>query len=324
MIILFLLSPIVKGYLFMESFFIALATVSVMLLYAFPGFLMVKTGLVKSDAISDFAKLLMYVCQPMLIIYSFSRVDFSASLMMEMIFVFFFILILLVLGLLFFRFIVFRKRSHEVEYRIYTLATSFANCAFMGVPVLEALLPDYPDALAFSAMFSLALNILGWTLGSSIITNDKKYMSAKKILLNPAVLSLAVAVPLFVTGAEVPAMLYDMIALLARMTTPLCMIIMGMRLATASIRSVFSSPMQYAVIAVKQLIMPLIAFALLTLFPVSAELRASVYVMFACPVASVVLNFSEMLGQGQKTAANLVLLGTGLSAITIPLMVLIL
>jgi predicted permease len=46
--------------------------------------------------------------------------------------------------------------------------------------------------------------------------------------------------------------------------------------------------------------------------------------MFACPVASVVLNFSEMLGQGQKTAANLVLLGTGLSAITIPLMVLIL
>jgi predicted permease len=194
----------------------------------------------------------------------------------------------------------------------------------MGIPILEALLPEYPNAAAFSAMFSLAMNILGWTLASSIITNDKKYMSVKKIVLNPAVLALTVAVPLFVTGAELPVVLSDMVILLGRMTTPMCMIIMGMRLATSEIRSVVNSPMQYFIIGIKQVVLPLIAFFLLTLFPVSDELRASVYIMFACPVASVVLNFSEILGEGQKTAANLVLLGTGLSAITIPLMVLIL
>lgn len=308
----------------MQSFFIALSTVSVMLLYACPGFLLVKSGLVKSSAISDFAKLLMYVCQPMLIIYSFMRVEFSFDILKEMLFVFAFIFLLLVTGLLLFRFVFFRKKASDVKYRIYTLATSFANCAFMGVPILEALLPEYPNAVAFSAMFSLAMNVLGWTLASSIITNDKKYMSAKKIVLNPAVLALTVAVPLFVTGAELPSVLSDMVILLGRMTTPMCMIIMGMRLATSEIRSVVNSPMQYFIIGIKQIVFPLIAFFLLMLFPVSGELRASVYIMFACPVASVVLNFSEILGEGQKTAANLVLLGTGLSAITIPLMVLIL
>lgn len=308
----------------MQSFFIALSTVSVMLLYACPGFLLVKSGLVKSSAISDFAKLLMYVCQPMLIIYSFMRVEFSLDILKEMLFVFVFIFLLLVTGLLLFRFVFFRKKASDVKYRIYTLATSFANCAFMGVPILEALLPEYPNAMAFSAMFSLAMNVLGWTLASSIITNDKKYMSVKKIVLNPAVLALTVAVPLFVTGAELPVVLSDMVILLGRMTTPMCMIIMGMRLATSEIRSVVNSPMQYFIIGIKQVVLPLIAFFLLTLFPVSDELRASVYIMFACPVASVVLNFSEILGEGQKTAANLVLLGTGLSAITIPLMVLIL
>lgn len=308
----------------MQSFFIALSTVSVMLLYACPGFLLVKSGLVKSSAISDFAKLLMYVCQPMLIIYSFMRVKFSFDILKEMLFVFAFIFLLLVTGLLLFRFVFFRKKASDVKYRIYTLATSFANCAFMGVPILEALLPEYPNAVAFSAMFSLAMNVLGWTLASSIITNDKKYMSAKKIVLNPAVLALTVAVPLFVTGAELPSVLSDMVILLGRMTTPMCMIIMGMRLATSEIRSVVNSPMQYFIIGIKQIVFPLIAFFLLMLFPVSGELRASVYIMFACPVASVVLNFSEILGEGQKTAANLVLLGTGLSAITIPLMVLIL
>jgi predicted permease len=193
----------------------------------------------------------------------------------------------------------------------------------MGVPVLEALLPDYPQAVAFSAMFSLVMNILGWTLGSAIITNDPKYMSAKKIALNPAVLSLLIAIPLFVTGMELPKELADMIALLARMTTPLCMLIMGMRLATMSVKKVFAVPAQYLIIAAKQLVLPLIALLLLRIFPVDENLRISVYIMVACPVASVVLNFAEMLGEGQETAANLMLLGTSLSVLTIPVMVLL-
>ena len=257
-----------------------------------------------------------------LIIYSLSRVEFSLAMLADMLFVFFFVLILMVTVLLTFRFI-FRKKITDVRYRVYTLSLCFSNCAFMGVPVLEALLPDYPQAVAFSAMFSLVMNILGWTLGSAIITNDPKYMSAKKIALNPAVLSLLVAIPLFVTGVELPAELADMIALLARMTTPLCMLIMGMRLATMSVKKVFAVPAQYLIIAAKQLALPLIALLLLQLFPVDANLKTSVYIMVACPVASVVLNFAEMLGEGQETAANLMLLGTSLSVLTIPVMVLL-
>lgn len=283
---------------------------------------MVKSGLVKGDAISAFAKLLMYVCSPALIIYSFSRVEFSLRMVADMLFVFFFVLVLMVTVLLTFRFL-FRKKIEDVRYRVYTLSLCFSNCAFMGVPVLEALLPDYPQAVAFSAMFSLVMNILGWTLGSAIITNNPKYMSVKKIALNPAVLSLLVAIPLFVTGVALPAELGDMLALLARMTTPLCMLIMGMRLATMSVKKVFAVPVQYLIIAAKQLVLPLIALLLLSLFPVDENLKTSVYIMVACPVASVVLNFAEMLGEGQETAANLMLLGTMLSVLTIPVMVLL-
>ena len=42
------------------------------------------------------------------------------------------------------------------------------------------------------------------------------------------------------------------------------------------------------------------------------------------PVASVVLNFAEIAGEGQKKAASLVLLGTILSIVTLPLMMLLL
>ena len=306
----------------MESFFAALTTVGVMLFYAVPGFALVKGGLVKSEGISNFAKLLMFVCSPMLVIYSFLRVEFSWALVWKMIFAFFFAVGVMLLFVYAFS-VIFKKKGDDPAYRIYTLATVFPNCAFMGVPILQAVLPDYPEAVAFSVMFSMALNLSSWTVGSYIITKDKKYISAKKVLLNPQVFALLVAIPLFAFGVKLPVKLDDMITLLGKMTTPLCMLIMGMRLATTPVKGIFLKPMQYLIIGIKQLLLPLLVYLVLLPLPLDFNMKATMYIIFACPVASVILSFAEMLGEGQRTAANMVLLGTSLSAITIPIMCLL-
>lgn len=306
----------------MGSFLAALSTVGIMLFYAVPGFLLVKGRLVNSDGISNFAKLLMYVCSPMLVIYSFLNVTFSWALVGKMVFAFFFAISIMVLFVVIFSF-VFKHKYEDAKYRIYTLATVFPNCAFMGVPILQAVLPEYPEALAFSVMFSMALNISAWTVGSYVITRDKKYIGVKKVLLNPQVFALLVAIPLFAFGVKLPTQLDGMITLLGKMTTPLCMLIMGMRLACTPVKGIFLRPMQYSIIAFKQLILPLIVFLILLPLPFDANMKASMYIIFACPVASVILSFAEMLGQGQESAANMVLLGTSLSALTIPLMCLL-
>lgn len=303
----------------LSTFLAALGVVATMLIYAVPGFVLIKAKLVKENNISAFARLLMFVASPCLVFNSITRNDFSTKLVTQLLIALIFITIMLLLGLLVF-FLVFKKKSDDVKYRIYNLATTFANCAFMGVPVLEALFPDYPQAIAFSAMFSLAMNILGWSVGSYIISKDKKYMSVKKILLNPATIALVLAIPFFVFNIELPYVVGDVVLLLAKMTTPLCMLIMGMRLACVPFKDVFLRPSQYVIIAIKQLAFPLVVFLLLLPLPLEAGMKASIYIMMSCPVASVVLNFSEMIGQGQKHAASLVLLGTSLSIITIPVM----
>ena len=306
----------------MNSFFTALITVGIMLFYAVPGFLLVKSKLVGGSGIQNFAKLLMYVCSPMLVIYSFLQVDYSHKLVGKMIFTFFFAIGIMLLFIFIFS-LVFKKWENEAKYRIYTLATVLPNCAFMGVPILQAVLPEYPEAVAFSVMFSMALNIVGWTVGSYVISRDKKYISLKKIFLNPQMIALTVAVPLFVFGVKLPSQLNDMITLLGKMTTPLCMLIMGMRLATAKIVNIFNKPMQYAIILFKQLLLPLLIYLILLPLPLDGNMKATIYIVFGCPVASVILSFAEMLGEGQDTAANMVLLGTGISAITIPLICLL-
>ena len=300
-------------------FLTALGVVSTMLLYALPGFLLVKTKLIKADSISAFAKLLMYVSSPCLVFHSITKNDFSWDLSFQMLTAFAILFTLLLISLLGFYF-AFKKKCTDVKYRVYTVATTLANGAFMGVPVLEALFPNHPQAVAFSAMYSLAMNILGWSVASFIISQDKKYVSVKKILLNPATIALVVAIPFFAFEIALPDLLGDMIALLAKMSTPLCMLIMGMRLACASLKSVFLTPMQYLIVAIKQLAFPLVVFLILLPLPIDSILKATIYIILACPVASVVLNFSEMIGQGQEGAASLVLLGTSLSMLTIPLM----
>ena len=305
----------------MSSFFAALTTVGVMLFYAVPGFLLVKSNLVKSDGISNFAKLLMYVCSPMLVIYSFLNISFSWTLVRNMLIAFAFAMSVMIIFVVVFARVF--KSKEDAKYRIYTLATVFPNCAFMGVPILQAVLPDYPEALAYSVMFSMALNISAWTVGSYVITGDRKYIGVKKVLLNPQVFALLVAIPLFALGVKLPTQIDGMVTLLGKMTTPLCMLIMGMRLATTPIKGIFLKPMQYLIIAIKQLLLPLLVFLVLLPLPFDQNMKNSIYIIFACPVASVILSFAEMLGKGQRDAANMVLLGTSLSTLTIPIMCLL-
>lgn len=313
----------------MQEFKTTLIMVGIMLAYAVPGFILIKTKLVKSDSISSFSKLLMFVCQPALTLYSFNKADFTKQLGINLLI---FLAIITVAQLIFIGvfYLIFRKKMEQVKYRITTVATTLSNCSFLGVPLLEAIFPDSSNVAVYSMMYFLSMSLLGWTLVSAIITRDKKYISIKKILINPATISIAVSLPFFFTGFKIGAQngqllgqIGNMIDILGKMTTPLCMLVLGMRLATIKIKSVFDNWIQYFAVAINQIVFPLCVLGLLTLLKVDTELRSCMFIMCACPVAAVIQNYAEILGEGQGAAANMVLLGTMSSIVTLPLMALL-
>lgn len=168
------------------------------------------------------------------------------------------------------------------------------------------------------------MSLLGWTVASAVIAHDRKYMSIKKIAFNPAVLIMAVALPLFILDIKMPSELYNAVSIVGKMTTPLCMIILGVRLGSMRFKAIFSGKMQYLIVLVKQMIFPLIALGASYIFPFEEYVRQTIFILACCPVASVVLNFAELLGEGQEEGANMVLLGTMMCIITMPVMLLIL
>ena len=313
----------------MAEFKTTLIMVAIMLAYAVPGFILIKVKAVKSDHIASFSKLLMFVSQPALTLYSFNKANYTKDLGINLLI---FLGIITLAQLLFIAvfYLIFRKKMTDVRYRIATVATTLSNCSFLGVPLLEAIFPQSPNVAVYSMMYFLSMSLLGWTLVSAIITRDKKYISVKKILINPATLSIAVSLPFFFTGfkigienGELLGQVENMINILGKMSTPLCMLVMGMRLATVKFKSLFNNWMQYLAVAVNQIVFPLCVLGLLELLGVDSELKWSMFIMCACPVAAVVQNYAEILGEGQDIAANMVLLGTLSSIVTLPLMALL-
>ena len=302
-------------------------TVAIIMIYAVVGFCIIKFKLIKKESIPDFAKFLMYICQPILIIYSFNQATYTKELGKTLLIASGLILAIFILFLGIF-FLIFRKKYQEkVAYRIYTIASCFGNVGFLGVPILEAVFKDNQvalgTALAISSVFLVIMNEIGWTIGSLIISLDKKYVRLKMIFLNPSILAIYVAIPLFLLNIKVPDRLNSVVTILAKMTTPLCMVILGMRLAVTNVKVVFCNYKTYIIIFIKQIVMPLVMLLFVVFLPIDTPVKQALVILASAPIASVVLNFSEMVGEGQEDAASLVLCGTILCILTMPLITLL-
>lgn len=305
-------------------FKISLIAVAVLLLATVPGYIMMKRKMLDEACISGFSKVLLFVCQPCLAVYTFTSATLSAEKLIE-VGIFAGLTAAIFLIVLGGAYLFLHKKYSEPIYRIVTIATTFANCAFFAIPIIEAILPELSEELIiFTTAFAVVMNVIGWTLGAAIISGDSRYVSIKKIFLNPAMLGTVVALLIFVLKIPIEGDLKNMIVTAARMSTPLSMIIMGMRLATMEIRSLFVDPRVYLTVAVKQIVMPLVSFGLVYFLPISSDVKQTFFIICACPVASVVLNFAEIVGAGQREAAKMLLLGTILSIVTLPPMMLLL
>ena len=218
--------------------------------------------------------------------------------------------------------LILKRKFDDIRNRICTIASALANVGFFGVPLLEAVLPEHPEAIVFSTVFSVTLNLLSWSLAVGIISWDRKKMSIRNMVVNPTTVSLLVALPLFFTATKLPAQIAPIVELLARMTTPMCMLILGMRLATVTPRDLFLNPRIYLSTAIKNVVYPLLSFLIIYFIPLPTYIKITFFLLGCCPAASMVLNMSELVGEGQTQAACSVLISTLSCIVTIPVLAL--
>ena len=305
----------------MLAFKVAFLSVLIALLYMCPGYLLGKSKKAVADHLSTMSSVLIYVLSPCMIVSSFFSMEFSLEALRDM-GVFFLVSFAVEVAFLLSLFFFLRKKFHINKYRMLTIGSALGNCGFFGMPLIQALLPDHPEVACYSSIYVISMNILVFTAAVYCLTLDKKYISIHSAIINPAVLSLLAGLVLYIIGApdHIPGTIKDAIVLLGKMTTPVCMLILGIRLSTIKFKELFSEPFVYLICGGKLLLFPLISFAVALVLPVPYAFKASLFILGSVPCASVILNMAEIHGKEQKMSANCILLSTLLCIFTIPVM----
>ena len=299
-----------------------LVKVLIILFYMIPGYILRKMGKVKSEHLPTLSAILVYIGTPFLVVSSFLSLEFSWEMVKNMAIFFAVTLVLQALFMLAVRLVSGKKRFEAGKDRIVTIGAVMGNVGFFGIPVIKAVLPAYPEVACYAAMYSLSMNILAFTVGAFFITGEKKFMSARAAVFNPTVLGFVIGLPLFFLGLgqTMPAELRAAVDSVSGITTPLCMFILGIRLASARFLEIWTKPSVYVTVALKLLVFPLVSYAAVTLLTLPDSLRWSVLILSGMPCASILLSLSELYESEPGTAANCIFVSTLLCFLTIPVL----
>lgn len=306
-------------------FGISLSIVLVTLFYMILGFVIRKMNKASETHLQTLSGILIYICNPFLEISAFMSLDFSVSETIEML-KFFIVSFFLQSIFMLILYLILRRKYSESKYRLLTIASVLGNVGFFGMPITRALLPDNPEVACYCAVNMVTMNILIFTVGVFCLTNDKKYISVKSALFNPTIFGFVIALPFYIFGIKniLPDTFIGAINTIADISTPLCMFILGIRLASVKLKSVFSKPIVYIICLMKLVVFPCFCFAVVSLLPVSSVFRSAVTILAATPCASFTLALSEMHESEPDMAAKCILVSSVLCFITIPTITLLL
>ncbi len=303
------------------SFEITLINVLMMLAYIVPGFIISKMKKTSIDHLPTLSSVLVYVCSPCLIFTSMLAIECTLDNVLNML-LFFVVATLIQCLFMLVIYVALYKNKENGNVRFFTIASTCGNVGFFGLPLVKAILPNSPEVMLYSSMFIVSMNMIVFTLGVFLLSGKKEYVSLKAAFVNPTIFGLVLALPFFIsnTGANIPLVVFNAIDILAKASTPLCMIILGIRLANMSFKKIFLNKTAYMVLIGKLVLLPLFSLICVYFLPVSVAFKYCAVILAGSPCAVFVYNLAEIHGGDKESAANSVLLSTMLCFITLPLL----
>ena len=194
--------------------------VAVLFILILVGYLIRKLNLLDEDTTSKISNLAMTVFLPSMIISSM-QIDFDSSMVNKILLL---ILVSMVaygisIAMAFLLKFIFKNDS---DLGIYQYVLIFSNVAFMGYPVVEAVLGK--EAIFYTAIYNLPFNLFTFTIGIYLLSKgNSDYKFSAKSIISPATIAIVFGLILFVTGIRLPAFLNNSISLLGGVTTPISM-----------------------------------------------------------------------------------------------------
>lgn len=203
--------------------------------------------------------------------------------------------------------------------KLYEFMYMFSNIAFMGLPVVQAVLGD--EAMIYATLFLLPSNLVLFSYGENLM-RDTRGFSAKKFF-NPAIIASILAVISCVLNYQPPFVITKTMMYLGNITTPLAMVIIGVSLNNVSIYKMFKNRSLLIFLFVKMIVLPLIYWKILHRLSIDEIITAMLVLLMAMPIPSNAVVYASVYNKNVGLATQASVLTSFISIFSIPIVFLI-
>lgn len=285
------------------------------------GFVARKAKIIDADLTKGLSTVVVKVAQPFLIIYSITKLDFSALNLKNGLLVLGFGILSHALTIAL-AFILFSRIKDIDEKKIYQFAFTFCNCAFIGFPILNSLFGEI--GLFYGAFYVISYNLGVWSFGVWLMSRGKAEsgVTVRKIFINAGTVPCFIGLALYIVQIPLPDFLMTAMDTMGSLCTPLSLIVTGSLVAALPLREFFLNPKFYGFLAAKLVALPLLLAVILRFTGISAliadiDLAVFLTVMVALPPAAFTTLLATLYDVKPSYSAQLISLGTILSPFTI-------
>lgn len=297
-----------------------LKNMSVILLMALTGYFLFKKNILDENTDKKLSVLVVDICNPALSIacviedelQASHREIFQAIVISAVIYG-----ILIGMGVL----IPWMLRAHKDEKKFYHMMTVYTNVGFIGLPLARAMLPA--DAMLYVIIFNVLYSLFFYTHGCFVMRKGeggREKKKRRKIGLNLGLISGIASILIVWFEIPIPEILGNVCIYTGDANTFLAMILLGASVAAIpSARELFSNRKLYLFLALRMVIIPMIATGILKLMGIAPAMILAFTLMLSMPMASMPLMLAERNGEDTRLLSQGITISTAVSFVTITL-----
>ncbi|MDE5582654.1 MAG: AEC family transporter [Ruminococcus sp.] len=287
-----------------------------MLILIMVGVMCAKTKIISADTNRELSKFVLDVVNPVVIFMSYQK-EYESRLVRNLLVTFAVSAGAFALIIIFAYIFIHKKEGRHTE--VERFSAIYSNCAFMGIPLINALFGS--EGVFYLTAFITVFNLVIWTHGVIIISGEKNMKEVGKVFRSPTMIAIALGIVTFFLRVKLPDVLTSPLGFIRDINTPMAMIVSGVTISATNIPKLLKNGRLYYICLVKLVIIPAVLSLALSPISMDEKVRMTVIIASSAPPAAMCTLFCIRYNKNSVYASEIFTAGTILSVITLPLAV---
>lgn len=305
----------------MELSFLLAENISAMFLVIAIGYVIVKSGLLKTQDSKIISCIVVYICSPCAIIDSF-QIDLTQGKIQGLLLALVLSVIVNLLMLMVVKILDRWLHFNSIE----KTSIIYTNCGYLVIPLVASVLGE--EWVFYTTVFLMVQNIMTWTHCVKVL-NQETGFDYKEMFLNSNMIATYIGLVMFLAEIRIPTIFESCISSLGNMMSPASMMVIGMIIGDVNLLWVFKQKRPYLICFIRLILIPVVAsvaFAAIGHMGIHPDVEYILLIVLLgtiAPSATIVTQLAQIYNKDVRYASVINVMSVIFCIVTVPIMVML-